>query len=203
VSTSTARPRVSNAERSASTRLKVLEGAVDALNRLGYGGVTTTVVCATSGVARGGLLHHFPTKAGLMAAAATHCLERLAIDRKTRRSRDLPDPTVGAVLEGLLEPYGVALTEIIVASRSDSELKARFAPVIEELMQRQATAGENLAGRWGVEDLRRMRAMVYLHMAALRGLAMLSLAGAPEEATVDALDLLRDYRAQLRGRLSP
>jgi AcrR family transcriptional regulator len=191
--------RTPNAERSAATRQKVLEGAVDALNRLGYGGVTTTVVCEASGVTRGGLLHHFPSKAGLMAAAATHCLERLAIDRKARRANSPPagDP----VLEGLLEPYGVALTEIIVASRSDPELGARFGPVIEDLMQRQAKAAENLAAAWGVGDRRRMQAMVYLHMAALRGLAMLSLAGGPERATLDALELLRDYRAWLHDRL--
>jgi len=188
--------RTSNPERSAATRLKVLEGAVAALNRFGYGAVTTTVLCETAGVTRGGLLHHFPTKAGLMAAVGEHCLARLADDRRTRRRVPVENPDL--IMQGLLEPHGVALMELIVASRSDVELKDRFEPVIEDLMRRQENAVAWRAEHWATNDVRRLRAMVYLHMAARRGLAMLALAGAPEEATADALGLLAEYADDFR-----
>jgi len=195
------RTRTSNPERSAATRLKVLEGAVEALNRLGYGGVTTTVLCEASGVTRGGLLHHFPSKAGLMVAAAEHCLTRLADDRRERRQAgDASRRDV--IMESLLEPYGVALMELIVASRSDPDLKARFGPVIDDLMRRQDHAVGKRAAEWGSGDLRRLHAMVYLHMAARRGLAMLVLAGAPADATADALELLAEHREEIRGKLT-
>jgi AcrR family transcriptional regulator len=179
----------------------VLEGVVRALNQFGYGAATTDVICRSARVARGGLLHHFPSKAGLMAAVADHCLERMADERRARRSQT--EAAFEDILMGsLLEPYGVALSELIVASRSDGALKARLGPLMEHLIARQAHAGDSLARRWGVSDTATLATMVYLHMAARRGLAMLALAGAPQDITIEALALLRRYTFCMRKDLT-
>src|SRR5262245_21898426 len=71
-----ARVRVPNAERSAATRGKLLEATIQCLAELGYHQTSTVIVTERAGVSRGSMLHHFPTKADLMMAAAQHIRER-------------------------------------------------------------------------------------------------------------------------------
>src|SRR5690242_8997390 len=61
--------RVPNAERSATTRLKLVEATIQCLYELGYHQTSTVVVTKRAKVSRGAMLHHFPSKADLMMAA--------------------------------------------------------------------------------------------------------------------------------------
>ena len=67
-------PRRTQAERSATTRARILKAAVNCLYRNGYGATTTVSVAASAKVSRGAMLHHFPSKADLMLATLTHVL---------------------------------------------------------------------------------------------------------------------------------
>jgi AcrR family transcriptional regulator len=194
--------RVRNVDRSAATRLKLLNATVECLVKAGYAATTTTLVCEAAKVTRGGLLHHFPSKVDLMVGAARHCIERMEAERRDRRP-DEPDLVGGVdraqvLMDILLEPQGVALTELIIGARSDPDLAARFTAIGELLEQNQLRAASNLSARWNVE-IRRVRAMVYLHMAALRGMAIMSMADMDGGATEDALALLREYRGYVRS----
>ena len=59
-------------ERSADSRLLILDAAVACLVEDGYAGASTLAVQARAGVSRGRLLHHFPSRAQLLVAAAEH-----------------------------------------------------------------------------------------------------------------------------------
>src|SRR6059058_877642 len=62
------------ARRTADSRALILEAAVACLVEDGYAGASTLAVQARAGVSRGRLLHHFPSRAELVArycAAAT------------------------------------------------------------------------------------------------------------------------------------
>src|SRR3954454_4685231 len=59
-------------ERSADSRLLLLDAAVACLVEDGYAGASTLAVQARAGVSRGRLLHHFPSRAQLLVAAAEH-----------------------------------------------------------------------------------------------------------------------------------
>src|SRR4051794_21334154 len=72
-------------ERSASTRAALLDATVDCLIELGYEGTTTARVAERAGVSRGAHLHHFQTRAALVAAA----LARLATRREDEMRRDI------------------------------------------------------------------------------------------------------------------
>src|SRR5580704_12862343 len=63
-----------NAERRATTRDKILAAAVRCLNDVGYAQTSTVRVAAEADVARGSLLHQFPTRIDLILAVADHAL---------------------------------------------------------------------------------------------------------------------------------
>ena len=63
-------------ERSAATRAKLIEAAYESLLERGYGATTVGEVQNRAGVARGTLLHHFPTRGSLMAGVVEDIVER-------------------------------------------------------------------------------------------------------------------------------
>ena len=186
-----ARTRRSNEERSAETRGRLIEATIDCLNRVGYAGTTTLLVNEVSGVTRGGMLHHFPSKVDLLIATAEHCLARMRDERRARAA-------AGGHIFGLMEVergrFGVALTEIMLGSRSDPALADRFKPVGELILARQRRAAAMTTEREGLEDPAVMEAMVWLTMGAIRGMSLMQLAGVDSGYTDQALTLLRKLR---------
>ena len=75
-------------ERTADSRLLILDAAVACLVEDGYAGASTLAVQARAGVSRGRLLHHFPSRAELLVAAAEHLSTTLLAEvrRGPRRS---------------------------------------------------------------------------------------------------------------------
>ena len=73
------RPR-SQAERTATTRARLLDGTIDALAAQGYARTTTPEVCRRAGVSQGALFKHFATKADLVSAAAERLFAQLLAD---------------------------------------------------------------------------------------------------------------------------
>ena len=63
-------------ERSVATRAKLIEAAYESLLERGYGATTVGEVQNRAGVARGTLLHHFPTRGSLMAGVVEDIVER-------------------------------------------------------------------------------------------------------------------------------
>src|SRR5262245_18245283 len=65
-------------QRSAATRLRLLEATVECMVEFGWAGTTTSVIAERAGVSRGAQLHHYPTKASLVLAAVAHLAQRRA-----------------------------------------------------------------------------------------------------------------------------
>ena len=74
--------RRTQAERSATTQGKLLVAALECLVEHGYGGTTTTLVAERAGVSRGAQLHHYPTRAALVAASATGATSTCSSSRR-------------------------------------------------------------------------------------------------------------------------
>jgi AcrR family transcriptional regulator len=138
VRSSRARPRRTQAERSARTRERLLEATLACLVERGWAGTTTTVVAERAGVSRGAELHHFPTRGELLAAAVQHLAERRIADYR-RAIESLPagaDPIAKGVellWATFSDPASYALLELVVAARTDRELRASLAPVAHAL----------------------------------------------------------------------
>lgn len=126
--------RRTQAERSASTRAKLLDAATACLVEHGYGGTTTIRVADLAGVSRGAQLHHFRTRAELLAAVAEHVFATLtedfrrafeSLDRERARTREAID----VLWTVMRSPLHDAVVELYVAARTDEDLRAALLPV--------------------------------------------------------------------------
>jgi AcrR family transcriptional regulator len=114
------------------TRKAILDAAVDSLVELGFARTSTAEVQRRAGVSRGALLHHFPSKAVLLASAVDHLTQLRAREIK-ERAAELPDlpARIDAVLDLLWESFSGPLFSVTIelrnAARTDDELRAVLA----------------------------------------------------------------------------
>lgn len=122
--------------KSAQTRLKMLEAAVDCLVSGGYAGLTTAQVAERAAVSRGAMHHHFATRIELVAAVVDHIFYqriRLFLDdylaaMAQRGDEELIDLATQAHWRSVQTREYAAYLELAVAARTDPELDAAFEP---------------------------------------------------------------------------
>jgi AcrR family transcriptional regulator len=190
------RPRTPNAERSATTRLKLVEATVECLYELGYHQTSTVVVTQRARVSRGAMLHHFPTKADLMMATADYIRQHrrgahLAhMERfKTERERFLQ--LIDVLWAEFQTPTGVARIELMLGSRTDPELGPRFSELNMALDQKM-----------GIRNRKKVDAFVQLYAAAVRGLAIDALWPQSMPDIKGAIALLKEAQVNLLDNLT-
>lgn len=115
-------------------RTRLLQATVDCLVDHGYAATTTTAVVERAGVSRGAILHHFPTKADLVATAVEYAFQlRIEAFRQnfSRLPRDesLIDGVLAALWKEVNGPTYQAWMELVVAARTDPELRKKVAQV--------------------------------------------------------------------------
>jgi AcrR family transcriptional regulator len=119
------------AQKSAMTRDRILDAAINCFINLGYTNVTTAKVASTAGVSRGAMLHHFPSKTELIQAAVEYLHGKLLEDY-TDRVNKIPKTKKGgkrrragldAYWDYLTGDLAVAYHELCVAGRTDPELQ--------------------------------------------------------------------------------
>jgi AcrR family transcriptional regulator len=144
-------------ERTADSRLLILDAAVACLVEDGYAGASTLAVQARAGVSRGRLLHHFPSRAELLVAAAGHLSTTLLSEVRARAAavlgdeptgRERVDRAIDLMWATFQEPPFWAAMELWTAARTDPELKAALRS--EERRLRAAIRGV-ADGIWGPE----------------------------------------------------
>lgn len=128
------RPRRTQEERSASTRALLLDATIECLMELGYSATTTTVIAERAGVSRGAQLHHYPTKAELVAAAVEHLADRLGEELREEitqlpADRDFISAAIDVLWSRYSTPLFPAWLELWVAARTDEDLRAALGPV--------------------------------------------------------------------------
>jgi AcrR family transcriptional regulator len=171
------RPRRTQQERRDSTRGLLLEATVSCLVDLGYGGTTTLEVERRAGVSRGARIHHFPTKAALLASAVDHLYDQLsdhydrAFGHAQRSASDVDRFRSGLRLLWSIykRPDYSAVLELNMAARTDAELR--------ECLRRVAERHRNLAieaaSRYFPSiERERARALVEAIHVSLAGLLM-------------------------------
>jgi AcrR family transcriptional regulator len=121
-------------ERASAMRHRLLEATIDCLVDHGYAGTSTTRVVERAGVTRGAQVHHFPTKAALVAAAIRHLADKRAEQAfaELDRIKKEPDP-VDSALDLMWDlhqgPVFHATVELWVAARTDPELLSHLSMV--------------------------------------------------------------------------
>ena len=119
--------RKTQAQRSAATQEALLDAAVECLVELGFARTTTTEITRRAGVSLGAMLHHFPTKATLLAAAVGHVMHRRH-DEFRKAMTDVPpgadrlEAAIDLMWEAFSGPTFHAWLELWVAARTDPDL---------------------------------------------------------------------------------
>ncbi|MBR7618946.1 TetR/AcrR family transcriptional regulator [Phenylobacterium sp. 20VBR1] len=192
--------RRSQAERTASMRARLIDAAVDCLNRLGYSATTLSTIAEAAGVSRGGMLHQFPSKVDLMLAVVAYAS---GADERSHQPPALNDDDdklayfmsrTETTWTVLIQEPAMAKLEIMMAARSDKVLAAKLPDMFNSIEQNRRHRMWELAQEIGIEDREAIDAMVGLHMAAMRGLAMELLVTGDRAQVERSFALLKSYK---------
>ena len=163
-------------ERTAASRERILDAAVEVLVESGYSGASTLEIQRRADVSRGRLTHHFPSRETLLVAAVSHLVEtrvRQLYDARGMFSTGAArvDEAVELLWQTFRQPYFWAAVELWVAARSSPSLAEALLPVERELyvgIRRQIDkmCGEELVAK---PHYRTLRTLLFTSM---RGVAL-------------------------------
>jgi len=171
------KPRRTQEERRATTRAALLDATIDCLIEDGYADTTTNKIVARAGVSRGAQVHHFPTKAELVAESIRH----LAAKRTEELRDEIADLPGGAKrLDAALDliwhqhsgPLFAAAMELWVAARTDTELRDHLLAVERSIIADVWAGAEDLFGE--AAKSKEFRGNIETAMATMRGIALLT-----------------------------
>jgi AcrR family transcriptional regulator len=153
------KPRLTQDEKTAETRRRLLDSAILCLVDRGYANTTTSEVAERAGLSRGAQLYHFPRKEELLTNAVEHLFQLMFTDTKEKvgRLNDVNDRRAMAIdllWEIANGPLMTAWIELVVASRTDSYLRSALSAAndrarelidrsFKELFPRPANASED------------------------------------------------------------
>ncbi|MFG1793109.1 TetR/AcrR family transcriptional regulator [Nocardia sp. NPDC049149] len=128
--------RRTQAERRAETSAKLIEATIQIVSEQGYAQATVKPICDRAGVTHGALFGRFATRLDLIVAAAAE-VSRRQLERFLDNIARLPDIDDPAVIMPLLRqsaraPINAVWNELLVAARTDDQLRERLAPVTAE-----------------------------------------------------------------------
>lgn len=157
---------------------RLLDATIDCLVRYGYAGTTTTRVTELAGVTRGAQVHHFPTRADLVAAAVRHlALKRTELGFEKIDAVRAADDPLEAALDLLWEvhqgPINDATIEMWVAARTDPDLKDQLTKVEPIARASLIEFAEAAFGEHANHP--RFRHVMYTAMDAIRGILLVGL----------------------------
>lgn len=128
--------RRTQAERRSETQTAIMKASLKLLVEAGYSGFSASGVAARAGVSRGAQEHYYPKKTDLIAAAtkfamATAVSHAELVARRASASVDPIEKFLDSSQEFFFSPVFMAMTEIIIAARSDRELAKIVHPIIK------------------------------------------------------------------------
>jgi AcrR family transcriptional regulator len=170
--------RLTQDEKTAETRRRLLDAAILCLVDRGYANTTTSEIAERAGLSRGAQLYHFPKKEELLSSAVEHLFQLMfaEIKEKVGRLSDLNDRRAAAI-DMLWEiangPLTTAWIELVVASRTDRFLRESVRMVNDRLSELIDRSFKELFGRPEAAsadyDLAPQMVMLILEAMALEG----------------------------------
>jgi AcrR family transcriptional regulator len=192
------------AQRSATTQQKIVDGAVACVADGGFGAATMAAVADRAGVTVGAIQHQFVDKDGLRVAVLEHGLQRLAaVLDEIESTGDSTESQVSALVSqlwaGYREPDFRAVIEVLRSMRETDPDTGRVVAYLDRVRQMSDAAWARLFPDGGVARDRRLAAQ-RLVFGALNGLALEQfLVGAPPDDAALERSVLVDAVAGLLG----
>lgn len=143
----TVAPRRTQAERREATIAAVVDATVEALGEVGYARTTTNEIARRAGISQGGLFRHFESRLDVIVAAADAVRARQFVDFRAGLAA-LEEFDVAAVVRLLRRatraPVNAAWYELLVAARTDDDLRVRLVPMAERFHREIVELGRAL-----------------------------------------------------------
>jgi len=162
-------------QRSDAMRERIIQAVLTCLEKDGFAGTTVSRIINIAGVSRGAPLHHFSSKADMIAAAAEHLIRQHYIQlgkaiAKLHGSEDRLEALIfGAWKNVFDQPEFIPLMQLLTASQHDPELAS--------ILQRVWTSNYFIVGNAADHYLEALsedtdvRSMMMLTQWLLRGMA--------------------------------
>ena len=205
------------ARKSLATQRQIIETAIRCLAKYGYHDTTYIRISEESGVSRGAMRHHFPSRIDIMKATIEHLHnKRLAAFRKAAASfpDDGPSRTranIKALWQHVNHPTFMVFIDLALAARKDRELAAIFRPAQRTFRQECYYAALELFPEW-LKHREQLRTAIDLALYMMEGMVLDDLSPDGESATrlldflARELDVLRTNGAapgNVRNREAP
>lgn len=177
MTTDSAKPRRSQAARSAATRAKVIAAARNILGAQGYSGATMHAIRDATGMSLGAIQHQFPTKAKIMAAvAAEFAAYRTRVYaeaiRRGKTPRESMENLIDANFQMVGRPEMAAVLEIHLARRNDPDLDREVGPGTRRFDRRVRLWAYSILRAAGIETDAAHMSLQLLNNAVTRGLTV-------------------------------
>ncbi len=132
--------RLTQDEKTAETRRRLLDSAILCLIDRGYANTTTSEVAERAGLSRGAQLYHFPRKEELLSNAVEHLFQLMFSEMKEKVGRlgnenDRRAAAIDLLWEVANGPLATAWIELVVASRTDSYLRGAVTTVNDRMAE--------------------------------------------------------------------
>jgi AcrR family transcriptional regulator len=142
--------------RTVATRKRLVETAAAVLLERGHAGLSTNEVATRAGMARGTMLHHFPSRAALVAAAVEHLLEQrteavfaqLATIDAAMSLREV----LHAVWPAFQDSTFAMWAQLCVAAGTDRELAEQLVAVDRRFTESTRVGFAGIAQKFGAVD---------------------------------------------------
>jgi AcrR family transcriptional regulator len=184
--------RKTQKERSQNTKAALMEATIECLAELGYKGTSTTEIAKRAKVSRGAQVHHFPTKRDLVINVVKYLSEsRTKEFVEEFSSIDDADKSLSAAISILWKyfsgPTYQAMLELIVAARSDKELRRSIEPYFRQFQDQVNKIFSDIFPEVANQPFG--GSMVAFAFALLQGAAIMNEIGL-SDLTEDAVSLL-------------
>ena len=193
-------------QRSAATRRRLLDAATTVLIRDGYAGLTTTRVCKAAGLSQGALFKHYTSKMELLAALTGDLYTGLAKDFRTSFEESLNTggnvihQAVSTLWEVFSSPKQLASYDLTLAARTDDTLAKILAPIVLAHRRRIRDIAGTIADALDIEASEDFFDLADLILMAVQGAVINSLACPEPDILEHRLSFIESMAGQLAGR---
>lgn len=198
--------RRTQVERREATRRALLDATVSCLVEDGYANTTTRRIAERAKVSPGALQHHFASKQELVSEAITYLHQRATQDLIERglpsadSSRQLIEQLLDRLWEVHKGPLIEAISELVVAARTDPSLRQKLAEAQHEAVEMVAVTARHLLPKQAIRP--GLVELISTVLAALRGIVMLGFISPTDRETAWAagrphlLNLIADWESR-------
>jgi len=198
------------ARKSRATQRLIIDTTIKCLAKYGYHETTYIRISEESGISRGAMRHHFPSRADIMKTTIEQLHQkRLAAFRKASANIPAGASRTKASIEALWQhvnhPMFMVFIDLALAARKDRELAAIFRPAQRVFRQECYYSALDLFPEW-LKHREQLRTAIDLSLYMMEGMVLDDLSPDGEDAArmLDflerELDVLRANDAEVKKR---